>query len=96
MVSAVDPGLIDDVVERRIVEGHDGRSGAGIERVLFRDGRRLIVKTVVPSEDLTCVIDPDAADRELRLFESGVLDGLPSPLAPQCRGDGVRRVAWSS
>lgn len=69
--------MLEEAVERRVVAEHDGRSGARIERVLLRDGRQLVVKTVVPSQDLACVIDPDAADRELRLFESGVLAQLP-------------------
>lgn len=38
------PSLLDDVVERQPVEGHDGRSGARLERVQLADGSSLIVK----------------------------------------------------
>jgi hypothetical protein len=73
----VDRDLLGEVTERRVLTEHDGRSGATIERVRLRDGQQLVVKTLVPSKDITCVIDPGAADRELRMFESGVLAQLP-------------------
>jgi hypothetical protein len=49
----VDRDLLAEVTERRVLTEHDGRSGATIERVRLRDGQQLVVKTLVPSKDIT-------------------------------------------
>lgn len=90
-------GLLDAVVARQPLDGHDGRSGATLERVQLADGRRLVVKHVVAATDFTVAIDPGAVDRELALLESGVLDDLPAgvghALVGGCRtDDGVTLV----
>lgn len=68
--------LLDRVVDRQILEGHDGRSGAHIERVRLDDGTLLVVKRADPRTDIT-VAATGGIDRERRLWESGVLDRLP-------------------
>lgn len=70
--------MLDRAVSRTPVIGHDGRSGATLERVLLDDGRRLIVKTTRPGEDLTATIGGGRIDRELELWAAGHLDDLPA------------------
>lgn len=65
-------------VERTVLAGHDGRSGAALERVRLADGTRLVVKRIASSADLTMRFSGDDAGRELVLWETGVLDRLPS------------------
>lgn len=64
-------------VERTVLAGHDGRSGAALERVRLADGRRLVVKRMLSSADLTMRFSGDDVGRELVLWETGVLDRLP-------------------
>ena len=71
------PSLLDDAVERQPLEGHDGRSGARLERVQLADGSSLIVKRMPPGSDLLMRITSDATGRELALWRAGVLDRLP-------------------
>ena len=43
----VAPGeILLDAVERVTLAGHEGKSGAGLERVRLSDGRALVVKRV--------------------------------------------------
>lgn len=65
-------------VERTVLEGHDGRSGASLERVRLADGTRLVVKRTLAPTDLTMRFSGDGTGRELTLWEAGVLDRLPS------------------
>ena len=65
-------------VERTVLAGHDGRSGAGLERVRLADGTSLMVKRTFSSADLTMRFSGDDVGRELALWETGVLDQLPS------------------
>ncbi|HEV3362573.1 MAG TPA: phosphotransferase, partial [Acidimicrobiia bacterium] len=65
-------------VERATLDGHDGRSGASLERVRLADGRRLVVKRTSCRNDLTMRLLGDKTGRELDLWEAGVLDRLPS------------------
>jgi hypothetical protein len=65
-------------VERTLLDGHDGRSGASLERVRLADGVRLVVKRTYRPADLTMRLSGDDSGRELTLWESGVLDRLPS------------------
>ena len=68
--------LLERVVDRVAVDGHDGRSGAHLERGVL-DGRRVIVKTVEPDGDLSLLLGGDPSGREQRLWADGVLDRLP-------------------
>ena len=63
--------ILDDAIERVPIGGHDGRSGASIERVRLGDGRRLIVKRLHPDHDLTMRLTGDTVGRE---YSSGIVD----------------------
>ncbi len=65
------------VASREPLAGHDGRSGAAIDRAVLADGRRLIVKTSDPAADLVMAVSGDDDGRELRLWESGTFARLP-------------------
>lgn len=69
--------LLDRAVERRPLAGHDGRSGARLERVVLDDGTRLVVKRTSPATDLVLRLTGGTVSRERRLWEGGVLDALP-------------------
>jgi len=64
-------------VERWPLEGHVGKSGAVLERVVLADGRRLVLKRLVPREDLVMTLTGDRTGREYDLWTAGVLDRLP-------------------
>ena len=69
--------LLRDAVERRAISGHEGKSGAGLERVRLADGRALVVKRVEPGEDFTLDLTGGGPGREYLLWRDGVLDRLP-------------------
>lgn len=69
--------LLDGALERSAVND-DGRSGATLERVLLRDGTRVVVKRFDPAVDLVMRLSGDDVGREVELFERGVLDRLPA------------------
>ena len=69
--------ILDEAVERVPIGGHDGRSGASIERVRLADGRRFVVKRMHPSYDLSMRLTGDRVGREFVLWREGVLDALP-------------------
>lgn len=69
--------LLDRVVERVPLDGHDGRSGASLERVRLDDGTRLVVKRTSSSVDLAMRMTGSAVSREYRLWAAGALDRLP-------------------
>ena len=73
--------LLRDVVERGVVSGHVGKSGAGLERVRLADGRALVVKRVEPGSDFTLQLTGGGTGREYLLWRSGVLDRLPAGVA---------------
>ena len=77
---------LDRVVERRELDGHDGRSGASLERVVLDDGSRLVVKRTSPAVDLVMRITGRRVSREYLLWRAGVLD--------DCRSAWVMR--WST
>ena len=81
--------LLRDAVERRAVSGHEGKSGAGLERVRLADGRALVVKRVEPGADFTLDLTGGGPAREYLLWRAGVLDRLPDGVG-SCRG---RRLA---
>lgn len=73
--------LGQQVSSREIFEGHDGRSGAIIERAVLANGQRVIVKTADPAADLVMAVSGDEQGRELTLWRSGVFGRLPSGIA---------------
>ncbi|MGH3330525.1 MAG: hypothetical protein ACRDPJ_04380 [Nocardioidaceae bacterium] len=73
--------LKERVVERWAVTGHEGKSGALLERVRLDDGRRLVVKRLSPENDLLMAMTGDAVGREFVLWSEGVLDRLPAGVA---------------
>lgn len=68
---------LDDVVERAPMMGHEGRSGALLERVTFSDGRRRIVKRFSRATDLLMAGLGDEVGREYTIWSRGILDQLP-------------------
>jgi hypothetical protein len=70
--------LLDRAVERRPLAGHDGRSGASLERVVLDDGTPLVVKRTSPRSDLVLRRTGGAVSREYRLWQAGVLHALPA------------------
>jgi hypothetical protein len=71
--------LLDGPVERRLLDGHDGRSGARIERVVLADGTSLILKAAAADADLTVVMT-GGVQREKALWDSGALARLTGPV----------------
>ena len=71
--------LLEHVVERVSLDGHDGRSGARIERLRLADGTALILKTATLADDITQRLS-GGIPREQRLWESGALDRLRGPV----------------
>lgn len=69
-----------DAVERVVLSGHVGKSGAGLERVRLADGRSLIVKRVRPGSDFTVEATGGLPGQEYLLWREGVLDRLPPGL----------------
>lgn len=67
-----------DAVERVVLSGHVGKSGAGLERVRLADGRSLIIKRIEPGVDFTIEATGGLPGREILLWQAGVLDRLPS------------------
>jgi hypothetical protein len=72
------------------ITGHDGRSGARLERAVLDETQRVVVKTVEPGGDLTLVLGDDPSGRERRLWEAGVLDQLP-----EGTGHAVIAAGWT-
>jgi hypothetical protein len=70
--------ILDEAVERMPIDGHDGRSGAAVERVRLGDGRRLVVKRLHPDTDLTMRLTGDTVGREYVLWREGMFDALPA------------------
>lgn len=70
--------MLRDAVERCAVSGHEGKSGAGLERVRLADGRALVVKRIEPGHDLTLDLTGGGPAREHLLRVGGVLDRLPA------------------
>jgi hypothetical protein len=69
--------LLDGVTERTAIGGHDGRSGASLDRARLADGTPVVVKRVRPEDDITMIITNDTVGREYVLWHEGVLDELP-------------------
>ena len=69
--------LLNQAVDRSVLTGHDGRSGAGLEHVRLADGSEYIIKRVTPASDLTLALTGGSVAREYLLWRSGALDRLP-------------------
>ncbi|MGH3336728.1 MAG: hypothetical protein ACRDOZ_12970 [Nocardioides sp.] len=69
--------LLHQAVDRSVLTGHEGRSGAGLEHVRLADGTEYIVKRVTPASDLTLALTGGTVAREYLLWRSGALDRLP-------------------
>ena len=69
--------ILDEAIERVPIGGHDGRSGASVERVRLGNGRRLVVKRMHPDHDLTMRLTGDTVGREYLLWREGMFDALP-------------------
>lgn len=80
--------LLARVNDRVPLDGHDGRSGATLERGVLDDGRRVIVKTVAPDHDITFALGGEPTGRERRLWEARVLDDLPPGIGHALLGAG--------
>ena len=70
--------LLQDAVRRVVMTGHEGKSGAGLEKVWLADGRALVVQAGDPG------VRPDPGRspagnvaRECLLWRSGLFDRLP-------------------
>ncbi|MDN5934378.1 MAG: hypothetical protein L0I24_25445, partial [Pseudonocardia sp.] len=80
-MTATRPGvreLLDRVRSSTPLHGHDGRSGARIERAVLDDGTPVVVKRVCRADDLAMLATGDDDGREARLWSDGVLDRLPA------------------
>jgi hypothetical protein len=76
--------ILDRVVERAVLDEHDGRSGARLERVRLDDGTRLVVKYADPTADLTIALT-GGVERERLMWSSGTTeDRLPLVREPVC------------
>ncbi|MET1060486.1 MAG: hypothetical protein ABWX84_12870 [Nocardioides sp.] len=72
------PGeLLLDAVDRQVLAGHEGKSGAGLERVRLGDGRALVVKRLTTETDLMLAVTGGSVGWEHTLWRSGALDRLP-------------------
>ena len=76
-MSAMPGSILDRAIRREPFDGHDGRSGAVLERVVLDDGTKLVVKTAAPGADLPGAATGDPG-RELWLWSSGILGQLPA------------------
>jgi hypothetical protein len=72
--------LLARIANRVALNGHDGRSGASLERGLLDGHQPVVIKTVEPDRDLTLQLGGDPTGRERRLWADGVLDRLPAGL----------------
>ncbi len=70
--------ILDDAVRREPLAGHDGKSGAALERVVLADGSRVVVKRLDPATDLMMALTHDTVGREFGLWASGLFDVLPA------------------
>lgn len=63
--------------QRSPLTGHEGKSGATLERVVLADGSRLIVKRLSAANDLMMRLLGADVGKEYVLWSAGVLDDLP-------------------
>lgn len=68
---------VEHGTDRQPLTGHDGRSGALLERRTLEDGSRVVVKRYDPASDLVMRILGDTRGREAELWLGGFFDRLP-------------------
>jgi len=68
---------LGEVVDRVPLDGHAGKSGAGLERVRTADGTSYVVKRVTAESDLLHSLLGGGPAREYLLWRDGALDRLP-------------------
>jgi hypothetical protein len=68
--------ILDTAVQRLPMEGHEGRTGAVLERVTLADGTRLVVKRTTGGADFVTRLVGEGGRTGL-LWASGVLRDLP-------------------
>jgi len=68
---------VRDAVERVVISGHEGKSGAGLERVRLADGRVVVVKRIEPGTDFTIEATGGLPGSEILLWQAGVFEHLP-------------------
>lgn len=64
-------------MRRQPLDGHDGASGARLERARLDDGAEVVLKTFDPSQDLTMRVSGRTVPLDVVLWETGILDRLP-------------------
>jgi hypothetical protein len=69
---------VEHAVSRTTLAGHVGKSGAGLERVVLTDGRRLVVKRVSSRDDLLMASRGERVGSEYVAWSTGLLHRLPS------------------
>jgi hypothetical protein len=84
----------DRIVERHPIGEHDGASGALLERATLDDGTRVVLKTFDPLRDLSMVIARRQVPADVELWQSGVLDRLPSTIGHAIRGAWQEDGRW--
>lgn len=75
--ASVSGGVRERVVHRQPLGGHDGASGARLERARLDDGAVVVVKAFDPSQDLTMRVSGRTVPLDVVLWQAGVLDRLP-------------------
>ena len=83
--------LLDQLVERKPMQDHDGKSGALLEHARLADGTRVVIKWLDRAADLVMQATGDEAGREYVLWRDGVFDRLPTGI-----GHAVLDAATSS
>ncbi|MDQ4130121.1 MAG: aminoglycoside phosphotransferase family protein, partial [Actinomycetota bacterium] len=68
---------LDQAVERTPLVADDGKSGSRLERIVFADGGRVVVKTIEPASDWIMRATGDVG-RAAMLWTSGLLSEVPA------------------
>ncbi|WP_183096265.1 phosphotransferase [Nocardioides stalactiti] len=76
MAALIDRAALDSATAHGTL-GEDGRSGAALQRVRLGDGRTVIVKRYDARTDFVMRMVGDEHGREVEVYLSGLLDGLP-------------------
>jgi Phosphotransferase enzyme family len=77
-MNPMDRAMLERAVERVPFAGHEGKSGAALERVQLADGTRVVVKRFAPDDDIVMRLTGDRRGREVAMWQSGFFERLPS------------------